>query len=421
MFRVLTLVLICMSAMAAEPAPAAFLRLKTPAGQIEKGGRFTIRPGERMTLGVRVFGGRRAWCMEPEKYANMGRNTVIESKGENGLSFTTGPGFNGVWKLESETAAWYGQLGDDLKPDAGKNTATLTGPKKPGNYALSVKATANWHYDRYSQGNHVEQTEKNEAEAAFTVVVEAVTGSWFSSANIVATGTPDDDLRFRFQNVQSLYDSVSQHLLNKKWDLARQGLESMRSTLGIIKNRLNQLKREKPGYACEITFMGLPSDKAMQRLQALQKMADQWKSMNLIASENAQKINQMLLSKQTVFTNNILKSVVKNYVDWGSGIPGQNDLFGAVPTHLQGLVIPSNVLDWYTNAQEDASILKNQVLAIQQMSKLREFYLARLKASNEENRAVHDEIKANQPTNDMDAQAKGMLSGTGFASWKPKG
>jgi hypothetical protein len=412
--------LACLSLAAAEPMPAAFVRLKTSAGQVEKGGKITLRPGERMTMEAKVYGGRRAWCMEPEKYANMGRNTVIETRGEDGLSFSTGPGFKGVWKLEAETAAWYGQLGDGLKPDAGKNTATLTGPKNPGNYVLSVKAASNWHYDRYSQGNHVEQTEKNEAEASFTVVVEAVAGSWFSSANIVATGQPDDDLRFRLQNVQTLYDSVSQQLLDKKWDLARQGLASMKATLGNIKGRLDQLKRDKPGYACEIKFLGLPSDKAMQRLQALQKMTEQWKAMNLIASENAQKINQLLLNKQTSFSNNILKSVFKNYLDWGSGIPGPNDLFGAVPAKLQGLVIPSNILDWYTNAQEDASILKNQAQTIQQLSKLREFYLGRLKSFNEENRAIHDEINANQPAKEIDGQAQAMLSGTGFASWQPK-
>ena len=420
MFRNLVLVFASLSLAAAEPMPAAFVRLKTPAGQIEKGGQITIRPGERMTLEAQVYGGRRAWCMEPEKYANMGRNTVIETRGEDGLSFTTGPGFKGVWKLTAETVAWYGQLGDALKSDAGKNTATLTGPKNPGNYVLSAKATATWHYDRYSQGNHVEQTEKNEAEATFTVVVEAVAGSWFSSANIVATGQPDDDLRFRLQNVQTLYDHVSQQLLEKKWDLARQGLESLKGTLANIKSRLDQLKREKPGYVCELKFLGLPSDKAMQRLQALQKMTEQWKAMNLIASGNAQKINQLLLSKQMGFSNNILKSVVKNYLDWGSGIPGPNDLFGAVPAHLQGLVIPSNILDWYTNAQEDASILKNQAQTIQQLSKLREFYLSRLKVFNQENQAIHDELKLNEPAKALDGQAKAMLSGTGFAAWQPK-
>lgn len=358
--------------------------------------------------------------MEPEKYANVGKNTVIETKGEDGLSFTTGPGFRGTWKLESETAAWYGQLGEALKPDAGKNTATLTGPKNPGSYVLSVKATSNWHYDRFSQGNHVQQTEKHEAEATFTVVVEAVAGSWFSSANIVATGQPDDDLRFRLQNMQALYDSVSQQLLDRKWTLAGQGLGSLKATLGNIRTRLGQLKRDKPGYACEITFLGLPSDKVMLRLQALQKMTEQWKAMNLIASGNAQKINQLLLNKQTVFSNNILKSVFKNYLDWGSGIPGPNDLFGAVPANLQGLVIPSNILDWYTNAQEDASILKNQAQTIQQLSKLREFYLSRLKTFNQENQAIHDEIKAHGPARDLDAQAKAALTGTGFASWQPK-
>lgn len=406
-------------ARAAEQQPAPFVRLWVNGAAQAPGAKIPGRPGERLRLEAKVYGGRRAWCMEPQRYANVGRNTVIEASGEDGLSFTTGPGFRGIWKLQSETAAWYGQLASDLKADASGRTAVVTVPARPGSYQLRAKVTATWHYDRFSQGNHVEQTEKNEAEGSYTLLVEEAAGTWFSSANLVASGTPDDDLRFRLQSLQERFDAMAQQLVDGKVALAEANLNGLRETLATIRGRLEQLRREKPGFSCTITIIGSPADKAQRRLDALRKMADQWRAMHAIVTGNAQRINGQLLNTQMVFTNNILKSVVKNYIDWGSGIPGPNDLFGAVPFNLQALVVPSNVLDWYGNAQEDASILRNQALTMQRLGQLREFYLERAEAFVGESRKIREALDEARPVEALASRLQAILSGTGFASWKP--
>lgn len=400
-------------ALSAEPMPPPSLRLEVNGVGVANGAKLSGRPGERLSLEARVFGGRRAWCMEPARYANMGRNTVIQTSGEDGLSFTTGPGFNGVWKLQSEVATWWGQLTSDTRAAPNGNTATLTVPSKPGSYALQVKATATWHYDRMSQGNHVEQVEKNEAEGNYVLVVEQSEGTWFSSANITASGSADDDVRFRLQALQQRFDTISQQVLDGQYALAEANLNGLQETLGTLRNRIAALEKEKPGFACTITFIGSPVEKGMKRVAALEKLAEQWKKMHLLVSGNGQDINKMLLNTQMVFSNNILKSVVKNYLDWGSGIPGTGDFFGAVPVNLQALLIPSNVLDWYGNAQEDASILKNQAVAIKRMSELRDFYQRRASEFVEESRKIHAELDKNKPVKALDARARALL-----ASWK---
>jgi hypothetical protein len=406
-------------ALAGEAQPVAFLRLKVNGAVHENGARISGRPGERLSLEAKVYGARRAWCMDPQRYANMGPNTRIEAHGEDGLSFTTGPGFRGVWKLQSESATWWGQLTDETRATAGKNDAVVTVPARPGSYALQVKGSATWHYDRTSQGNHVEQVEKNDAEGNFTLVVEQASGVWLSSANIVAEGTPDDDVRFRLQSLQQRYDTISQQLLDGKFDLARAGLAGFQETLATIRSRLDQLKKDKPGFDCRVTFVGLPTDKAMKRLGALKKMAEQWKVMHGIVTGNSQQITTLLLNTQLTFTNNVLKSVFKNYLDWGSGIPGTGDFFGAVPFNLAVLTVPGNVLDWYGNAQEDASILKNQAVAIQHLGELRSFYDARGKEFLEEDRKIHTEMDKAKPVEAPEAEARSNLSGTGWAAWKP--
>ncbi len=168
--------------------------------------------------------------------------------------------------------------------------------------------------------------------------------------------------------LQARFDLISQQVLDGQFALAGTNLDGLQETLGTIRSRIDQLKKEKPGFACTITFIGTPMDKGMKRVAALETMAKQWKEMHLIVSGNGQNINTMLLKTQMVFSNNILKSVVKNYLDWANAVPSPGDFFGAVPVKLQGLLIPGNIMEWYGNAEEDANILKDQALSIKRMS-----------------------------------------------------
>jgi hypothetical protein len=404
--------------LSAEEAPKPFLRLFINNIKYENNAKITLRAAEKVELKVLVYGGRRAWCMEPLKYANIGKNTTIVSNGEDHLEYSIPPNFKGVWTVVEEKALWYGQLTNDLKPDADKNTAELNTPNKKGEYKLNIKASAKWHYKRFAQGVVKEQDEINEAEANFTIIVDEG-DAWFTSANISASGDTDPDLKFRLETLQNRYDLISGQVIDGKFDLAKSNIDGFKENLSDVKNRLEEIKKEKENFSCKISLFGSPLDKGTKKLKALKKLFDDYKKVHSIVNGNAQEINKILLNNQINFSNNILKSIVKNYIDWGSGIPQPGDLFGAVPYNLQALTIPGNVLDWYGNAMEDASILKNQAMNIKKLSELREFYLNRAKEVIEENKKTKEEIDKNKDIENLSTEFKKILSSQSWAKWTP--
>ena len=409
---------------AAEPMPEPFVRLLTRAGSFENGDEIAIRPGEKVLVQAMVYGGRRAWCMEPQRYANMGRNTQILAHGENFLSFTTGSGFKGDWKVQAETAAWYGSLGTNLQADAGSSTATITGPAQPGKYVLKVKATATWHYVRVAQGMKREKDEVNEAEASFTVAVGAG-DAWFSSHNIVASGDEDDVIRFQLQGLQKLFDSISRQVLNGDYRGARTSQASLRETLTIIKNRLDQMAGENPARTCKITIMGLPTDRGMECLQAFEKADAGIGKAFLAANNNAYEISRLLLTKKISFTNNVLKSVFKNYLDWAVGLPNFNDLYEGANTMLalsalKDLAMPLNLMQWYTTAMGDAAILKNQAQSMQQLKKLQAFYERVRDQQGKIRTQVNQAVKKNEPVRRLDGEFRAILQRAKGVTWKVK-
>jgi hypothetical protein len=399
-----------------DKLPSAYVELNIGKSIYKNGDKIRMRTGEKVDLLSKMNGGRRIWCMFPAKYANMGKNTKIESSGENGLSFSTGPEFRGVWSLKSEIAAWWGQLNDQIKAVQSQNTAILTAPNKPGTYVLTVKLTTIWHYIRMAQGMKTEKDEEEKGEATFSVIVEQG-GNWFSSANITASGDEDNDLKFRLQTLQSRYEAISDQVLKNQYPLAKSGLEGIREELNIIKRRIEQLQKEKK-FNCEITLIGLPTDKGMKRYKTLLDLKAKYKTISITCGSNAQQINSMLLNKQMNFTNNILKSVFKNYLDWGSGLPNVNNFFGAVPYNLSALVMPSDLMGWWEESNKDASILKNQAQSVAKLDKLRDFYLKRQKETIIEEKNILSEMEKNKATEQLDKDAKSIISGFGIVKFK---
>ena len=55
-------------------------------------------------------------------------------------------------------------------------------------------------------------------------------------------------------------------MLDGQYELAKTNLEGLQETLGTIRSRVETLKKEKPGFACTITFIGTPVDKGMRSM-----------------------------------------------------------------------------------------------------------------------------------------------------------
>jgi hypothetical protein len=404
-----------------EKLPDPFIELTVGTKTYKNSETITLRTSEKVDIKAKMQGGKRWWSMFPNKYANLGKTIVIESFGENGITYSSGTGLRSIWSLKSEKASWWGQLNDGIKSDPNGNTAVLTAPSKTGKYILTVKLITTWHLVRSTAaGGNKEEDVEEKSEATFSVIVEQGAGVWFSSANITASGDEDNDIRFRLQNLQNKYDIISDQLLKNQYNLAQSGLSGIKEELAIIKKRLDQLKKEKKSFQSEITLIGLPSDKAMKRLKTLKEMNEKWKNTSSMCGGNALQINQMLLNKQTSFTSNVLKSVFKNYLDWGAQLPNVNNLFGAVPYQLSALIMPSDLMDWWGQANEDASILKDQIKTIAKLNKLRDFYLKRQKESLDEAKNIKKEIEKNQQVEKIDIQAKAIVQSSGCTKFKPE-
>lgn len=412
-----------------DPPQKPFVILKVNGTEYTEGAEIVVRQGERIKVEAILMGGKRDYCSNPQKYANVGKNTVIESSGENGMSFNINNGqFRGKWNLTSEFAKFTS--GEKVKIEmisTNKNLQREAYIQIPeGDYSkvfLKVQSKANWHYVRNTPAGKTEKDESDDGTATFYLVIEQESGSWYSSTNIVAKGTEDFSVRNRLDDIQKFYKLTENYLKKKDFTNADMQISNLKNVIADVKKLISEKKQKDTKFNCEITFIGLPTDISMQHLDKINAMSAKWKENFLISQDNSQKINDMLLNKQMTFSANILRSVFKNYINWGTSIPtGAEDILSIYdPNNIFGpLDIPRKVMDWYTTAESDASILKDQATAIKNMTELREFYLDRTKRFVDERKkliAVSNELK---PIGVKHTALKQYFSALGWAKWREK-
>jgi len=354
----------------AEPMRKPFIEISVNGKVYTSGAKIEVRPGEKIQVTSVLRGGRRDYCSMPEKYANIGQTTEILSKGDDGMFFTVqgGSQFRGEWTLANESATFSssGEVVIEPLPQQGiKQTEAFVTLPKSGISQTYLKITANtlWKYKRTTPAGTTNTEETNTGTDTFYLVLSGAADAWYSSENIVVSGTENFSLRNKLDQVQRFYKEIETALLAKNYNGARLHVTNLQSSINSLKTEIERLKRENSSFECQVSLMGSPTDLSMGHISLLEKMSEHWKSEFLIAQVSKQKVNQMLLDKRLNLTNNIMKSVMKNYIDWFLPIPNNlSDVISAYgPTHyLAPLAYPVNILEWYNNALEDGSILKDQ-------------------------------------------------------------
>ncbi len=414
----------------AEPVRKPFVEISLNGQVISPGQKAELRPGEKVKITAVLRGGKRDYCSMPEKYANIGQTTQIVSKGDDGMFFTIQGGgqFRGEWKLGDETATFISSSEVVIEPlpkqGIKQSEAYITLPKSGlGQTYLKVKVNTLWKYQRTTPAGTTNTEEVNTGEDTFYLVLSGASGSWYSSENIVVTGTENFSVRNKLDQVQRFYTEIAAALKNKNMGNVSMHIANLQSSLTSLKSEIERQKRDNSSFECEVSLLGSPTDLSMEHLNKLQKLADAWRTQYDISQANTIKINQLLLNKQISLTNNIMKSVIKNYLDWASPIPSDaTDLVSIYnPSQTLGVfVLPIKFLSWNEGAAEDASILKDQVVGIKMLSELRDFYQERYQKSVEERKIIINTQNSLLPIKAVDNQLKGYFSGLSWLKWTPR-
>ena len=199
LFLILLMVLMNGFGYGAQPLRKPFIQIKVDGKPHKSGDILTVKPGQKLLIGVEMEGGRRDYCKFPDTYADITGTAQILSRGKDGITYQIN-GEKAEWKLIKEEPLFLADQYLQVKADNNQLKAEINvSNEKFSQSFLKITIKTSWQFTR----NDKTTQEENVARETIYFKVEGESDVWFSSQNIQATGIENELVQEKLEDVQS--------------------------------------------------------------------------------------------------------------------------------------------------------------------------------------------------------------------------
>lgn len=315
-FLVLFTLLIVGFTFAVQPARKPFIQLTVDGKPIKSGEVLTVVPGQKLTVGAEMEGGRRDFCKFPDIYADIAGTAQILSRGKDGLIYQLS-GVKSEWKLQDEIVLFTGDKFVKVNPGAKKSIAEITlSDTQFSQSFLKVNINVKW---QFSQGDKTNQ-EENAAEAIVYFKVSGTSDEWFSTRNVKANGVKNEQVQEKLNAVQAKCDSIESSIYKLKFPAVQQSIKSLQTDVNEVKLAIDEVKKNNPAYQAKVVFVGLPTDNTFSNLSTFALIKTNWVSLETLVQSLKEQVGK-LPAEATKESKDELVKLIGNYVDWQYKLP----------------------------------------------------------------------------------------------------
>jgi hypothetical protein len=326
---------------AVQPARKPFIQLTVDGKPIKSGEVLTVVPGQKLTVGAEMEGGRRDFCKFPDIYADIAGTAQILSRGKDGLVYQLS-GVKSEWKLLDEIVLFTGDKFVKVNPGAKKSIAEITLSNTQFSQSfLKVNINAKW---QFSQNDKIHQ-EENVAEAMVYFKVSGTSDEWFSTRNVKANGVKNEQVQEKLVAVQAKCDSIESNIYKLKFPAVQQLIKGLQSDVNEVKLAIEEVKKNNPAYQTKIVFVGLPTDNTFSNLSTFALIKTNWGSLETMVQSLKEQAGK-LPEQATKESKDELVKLIGNYVDWQYKLP--ENTFKILPQYIPDfnpadIQIPGNI------------------------------------------------------------------------------
>jgi hypothetical protein len=388
-------------------------------GRVHEGGGIVEVAADRPTrVRVRAMDGIRYIGLNPAVLVNAAKGRVtLQRSGEWGYAYGNSVA-NAELRAHRERA--------ELVPGAGLSLSRvgdleadirLTDPSRSVTLGVTVELV--WRVTTTYLARKVTQTNDLppvRVSGVFTIKAVGPRGPapWFTSKHLRATGQESGRVKRILVGLQAELDELEKGLASRRSyeDELRGvslGVGRVKARLGDLETALAADRQASPPVVSEVTIVGLPTDGVIAMLAGQRRRTERLGELWTYCQGRKADATARLLDLRKGIGQNLLKSVFKNYLNWMNAFFSAADIV-SIPTSFPDLITllypsrvasaldkPRGLLESWTTAIDDASILSTQMRAIRLLEQTERFFQERMQAAASERAALFAGIHKMQP------------------------
>lgn len=238
-----------------------------------------------------------------------------------------------------------------------------------------------------------------------------IPGVKFRQRNVILLGAITEGVQARATAIQADYDQVRNRCVEREFEVYQERISAFLEQCRALDTDVQQ-----SGGKITAVLLDTPGGPIRREVELLERAEAHWHDLGRIATRSATDINEKLLAVQDDLSLNLMKSVLKNYLDWSGAIPGSPEsvlsLLGGAAENIPW-DLPSSVSGWIESAEQDASILEQQATTVARLTELRDFCLLRAEQAVDELRRLKSAREKRQPYATADEETAAALEQLG--------
>lgn len=408
LFLILVMVLMGEFGYGAQPLRKPFIKSNIDGKAYRSGDILTVKPGQKLLIGVEMEGGRRDYCKFPDTYADIAGTAQILSRGENGINYQIN-GEKADWKLLKEEFQFSADKYIQVKSSSNQPNAEITvSNEKFSQTFVKITIKTSW---QFTQNGKTTQ-EENTAQETIYFKVAGGSDVWFSTQNIQATGINNELVGEKLNAVQSACDSIETNFFRLKFTAVQQSIRNLQSTVTTLKSIIDEVTASNSSYKTKVLFIGLPSDIPYSDISALLTIKNSWITFETMVNDQKQQLAKLPAKESKVSKDELVK-IVTALADWHNKLP--ENTFDIIHRYLTDFKVemiqfPSNLL----------SIAKEKTVTdySQTVNDLNAFLDQRIQQIPDEIQRISSTQTRLQAVRLFDGMLRSYVSSIYWAEWK---
>lgn len=327
LFLILVMVLISGFGYGVQPLRKPFIQSNIDGKAYKIGDILTVKPGQKLLIGVEMEGGRRDYCKFPDTYADIAGTAQILYRGENGITYQIN-GEKAEWKLLKEEVLFSADKYLQVKTTSSQSNAQITvSNDKFSQTFLKITIKTSW---QFTQNGKTTQEENTAQE---TIYFKAAGGSdvWFSTQNIQATGINNEQVGEKLNGVQSACDSIETNFFRLNFTAVQQSIRNLQSAVTTLKTTIDEVTASNPSYKTKVLFIGLPSDLPYSDINTLLTIKNSWIALETLVNDQKQQLAKLPAEESKESKDELVK-IITTLTDWQNKLPEKT--FEIIPRYL---------------------------------------------------------------------------------------
>jgi hypothetical protein len=240
------------------------------------------------------------------------------------------------------------------------------------------------------------------------------TKEWYASPNLKATGTVNPVVEQKLNEIQDSYLKIDKLLSEFNFGPVQAEIRGLQNSINELKAEMLRSNAINPVNHTDVLFIGLPSDRTINDIDAFTAMADAWNKLEQLVNEQKDQLANIEQQSAAADRKELL-SLIKPFSGWQHSLPANAEAL--LSKYVKDMDWQNINIAGYLSFDPEEERIKNLEQCQADLHRFLDNRIENMAPEKQKLAYAHTRLQA---VKIFDGMLMGLFSSINFATWENK-